>query len=204
MRPELCLFRTLRISDGLTNGQQGTVKDVDVRDGRVHRIFIKFDNSNIVTQQRNKFNHLTKVTRNIEWIPIEKSNHQYTLGDVSKNHGARASLIQFPLRLSWAMTSHKCQGQSILEPNNIRTDLNEVFEGAQSYVILSRITCLAQLHLTPFKPEKIWCNSKAKEEAVKLKTRAVNLQRSDWNTNMENTVKIITLNIRSLGQHQQD
>ena len=103
------LIHNINTSDGLTNGQQGTVKDVDVRDGRVHRIFIKFDNSNIGQQQRNKFNHLTKVTRNIEWIPIEKSNHQYTLGDVSKNHGARASLIQFPLRLSLAMTSHKCQ-----------------------------------------------------------------------------------------------
>ena len=39
--------------------------------------------------------------------PIERVSFSYTLGDTSKNHAARATVLQFPIRLSWALTAHK-------------------------------------------------------------------------------------------------
>ena len=72
------------------------------------------------------------------------------------------------------------------------------------YVILSRIVSLSQLFLFPFDESKIYCNEKAKEEAFKLKSRAINRQKTQWDTEQDNVIKISSLNIRSLNQHFDD
>ena len=72
------------------------------------------------------------------------------------------------------------------------------------YVILSRIVSLAQLFLFPFDETKIYCNEKAKEEAFKLKSRAINRQKTLWDSEQQNTIKISSLNVRSLNQHFED
>lgn len=133
------LIHNINTNDGLTNGQQGTVVDVVAIEKRLQYILIKFDNQNIGTQQRRKHSYISKVSKNTEVVPIERFNFCYTLGDINRKHGAKASLLQFLIRLSWAMTAHKCQGQSILKPSNIYADFNECFAPAQSYVILSRV-----------------------------------------------------------------
>ena len=72
------------------------------------------------------------------------------------------------------------------------------------YVILSRIVSLSQLFLFPFDETKIYCNEKAKEEAFKLRSRAVNRQKTPWDTEQENVIKISSLNVRSLNHHYED
>ena len=72
------------------------------------------------------------------------------------------------------------------------------------YVILSRIVSLSQLFLFPFDESKIYCNEKAKEEAFKLKSRALNRQKTQWDTEQDNSIKISSLNVRSLNQHFED
>ena len=109
--------------------------------------------------------------------------------------------MQFPVKLCWAITSHRCQGQTIKKPIIIQADLNEAFQAAMCYVILSRIMCLAQLFLLPFDPNKIYCNESAKQEAENIKRRAINKKSTKWESQETNTVKISTLNIRSLKKH---
>ena len=155
-------------------------------------ILVKFDNSSIVQKQRRKQWHIPKVSCNPDLVPIERFSFCYSLGDVNKKHGAKASLLQFPIRLSWAMTSHKCQGQSIMKPNSIFSDLNENFVAAQSYVILSRVTSLDQLFLLPFSHEKIYCSPEAKEEALKLQKKSINRQVTEWQNNGEGTCLLYT------------
>lgn len=53
---------------------------------------------------------------------------------------------QMPLKLAWAMTIHKAQGQTVDGP--MWVDLGaRVWSGGQTYVALSRVRRLDQLHL---------------------------------------------------------
>jgi len=56
----------------------------------------------------------------------------------------QASYIQFPLRLSWALTIHKSQGQTL---GSMVFDPNGVFAPGQTYVALSRVESIQGLGL---------------------------------------------------------
>ena len=83
------------------------------------------------------------------------------------------------------------------------TDLNESFQAAMSYVILSRVTNIKQLYLTEFDQKKIYCSSVAKKEAERLRARAINLKQTEWDNKFVEggTIKISSLNARSLQKH---
>ena len=75
-----------------------------------------------------------------------------------------------------------------------------------SYVILSRITNIKQLYLTEFDEKKIYCSSVAKKEAQRLRARAINLQKTEWDLELSSNgvIKVSSLNARSLQQHYMD
>ena len=75
---------------------------------------------------------------------------QYSLGRKVSSVSNSARVIQFPMRLCFATTSHKFQGQSVHKPNKIVVDLRTVFTAALAYVILSRVQKSAQLFI-------LWC-----------------------------------------------
>ena len=78
---------------------------------------------------------------------IERVNYQYSLRKKSGEGGATANVIQFPLKLAFAITSHKIQGQTIHSPAKVVLDLNSIFVDAQAHVMLSRVQQLDQVYI---------------------------------------------------------
>lgn len=69
-----------------------------------------------------------------------------------------AAVLQYPLILGWAVTVHRCQGQSL---DYMRFDPAKVFERAQSYVALSRVRTMDGLTLANrITPESIKASAK--------------------------------------------
>lgn len=69
-----------------------------------------------------------------------------------------ATFEQFPLKLAWAITVHKSQGQTYSE---LFMDLREAFECGQVYTAFSRVKTLAGLRLlSPFTPDTVYVDER--------------------------------------------
>lgn len=101
---------------GYSNGTLGTVTDFEPGTG--YPVIETRDGKDIVMVP-------------LEWV-------------VEENGKIRAKLTQVPLRLAWAITIHKSQGQSI---DAACIDLSRAFEYGQGYVALSRLRTLEGLYL---------------------------------------------------------
>ena len=79
-------------------------------------------------------------------------------------------------------------------------DLKSVFEGAQAYVMLSRMKEIDQLHIVDELPDnKIYPIKKAQDEITRLEEISINKNANAWDKKCElDEVKISCLNCRSL------
>ena len=76
---------------------------------------------------------------------------------------------------------HKIQGQTIERSKKTTVDLKSVFEGAQAYVMLSRMKELDQVYILDELPEdKIYPIRKAQEEIKRLEEDSSNMNPNDW------------------------
>ena len=82
--------------------------------------------------------------------PVEFKNKIYMLGECRR--------MQVPLKLCWALTMHKAQGQSI---DRVKVDLNGSFQNGQAYVALSRAKTMAGLQILGFTESVVKANALA-------------------------------------------
>ncbi|WP_305910534.1 DEAD/DEAH box helicase (plasmid) [Methylomarinum sp. Ch1-1] len=144
------------------NGSTGTVLDFNRE-----KIIIKFDHSESPVEV------VRKTWPINDYIYDEDKNQVET-----KTIGA---FEQFPLKLAWALTIHKSQGQTL---DNVHLDLGEgAFAYGQIYVALSRVRSLNALSTSKFiKPRDIAVDPRVKQfaeeyihknEKLKLKNIAI-------------------------------
>jgi len=193
-------------ADGLTNGTSGTVTDISITCGSVSAVLIKFDDPDVGMVTRMKPKNAAFAKKYPESVPIERMAHEYSLGKLSKGHTAKAKVVQFPLTLAWALTAHKCQGQTVKKPKSLAADLKSVFTSGQAYVILGRVQDIEQLYLLSWDDKCFRVNEKAKCEAAEIEKEAKTFrEQSMWTKEAtQKYFKITTLNIRSLQKHYKD
>ncbi len=92
------------------------------------------------------FVEIDGVTHAVSRETWEKVKYVYDEVKKEIHQEVVSSFTQFPLRLAWAITIHKSQGQTIR--SSVFVDLNTgTFEGGQAYTALSRVSDLHKLYL---------------------------------------------------------
>ena len=198
---KLMIIHNTDTSDGLTNGQLGElVSLVKTTKGEVDKLIIKLNNQKAGQNNRSKHPILSSKFPNC--VIIEKVSLQYTLRKRSGEAGATAKVIQFPVKLAFAITSHKIQGQTISSPTKVVIDLNSIFEDAQAHVMLSRVQQLEQLFiLGSLDDAKIRTSQIGLRELYRLKEISLNENPTPWLKDIKNSIKVVSLNCAGLKPH---
>jgi ATP-dependent DNA helicase PIF1 len=89
--------------------------------------------------------------------------------EIKRGEVVLARRQQYPIRLAWATTMHKSQGQTITGPVIFPLDTS-VFEYAQAYVALSRVRTADQLGLQKLRPQCVRAHPKALAFEAQLRT----------------------------------
>lgn len=179
------------------NGQLGTVTDADDYDYDDEYVMVKWDNgitSKIVRKKwsqikyevkKKKKDIVDKTTGGVKTVE-EKTIESKVIGEVS----------QIPLRLAYAITVHKSQGQTY-ERANIA--LSYVFADGQAYVALSRCTSPQGMRLkNPLTPSSLRASGEVirfyREEEAKQKQREMTLMQKKEEAKAEEESDV--LNVR--------
>ena len=203
------LIYNVRTNDGLTNGACGELVAVETSKDNcenIETLIISFDQVNAGKQLRSENPRVTQQYGE-RATPIKRISFEYGLGKWSKQHSATVKLIQFPVKLAWAITAHKVQGQTIKDPRPVGMDLQSTFDPAQSYVMLGRTENINQIYLAKFDDSKL--KRKVDDDAsldqnASLEKRAAKALKDDSWLSLENTFRLSSLNIRSLQSHFSD
>ena len=102
--------------------------------------------------------------------PLFRHNCMYNItGSKGKKHHAKANVFQFPLKLAWAMTCHKMQGQTVKKGTNLVIHWHKRLPAGMAYVMMGRVEDVKNLYITgAFDEKKIRCDKKALQEALRL------------------------------------
>ena len=151
-------------ADGLINGTRGYVTDID-REKKI--IWVKFTDNGIGFQQtakiRNKYRNL-RAPLVAGSVPIVVESKSFQL----KGHGCSVRRQQFPLVVSYAVTVHKSQGQT-LDEVIINFEGKTTPECGSFFVAMSRVRRLENLFLTSFKRDMIKASSRVKTEMENMR-----------------------------------
>ena len=200
---KVMLTYNVNTADGLTNGSRGELIGVlKDKEDEVIKLIVKLENPSHGQSNRELNPEITK--RYPGGTMIEKVNFGFTLSKSKKANIASAKVIQFPLKLAFAVTAHKIQGQTVKKPRKVVVDLRSVFQPAMAYVMLSRVESIEQLFiLEEFNETKIYGNHEAIKELENMNKLSINERPNLWHDSNSRQTRISLLNCGSLRpQHE--
>ena len=162
---KVMITTNIDVSDGLTNGVMGWIVNI-VKDKvklNVKAILLKFENKDVGQNARNL--SLYKDV-NHDAVPIEPIQACFQINGSTSCNGTR---VQFPLRLSWGVTIHKCQGLTLNEIVVDMTPSKGKYYPGQAYIAFSRVKTLEGLHIINYTRSQIKISPNVEEEMERLR-----------------------------------
>ena len=120
--------------------------------GEIAKLIVEFQNANVGKESRKK--HPKIESKYPRGTVIEKVSFGYSIARKAVTGSSKATVIQFPLKIAYAITAHKIQGQTIAKPLKVALDISSIFEDAQAHVMLSRVEEFEQIFILDELPEK--------------------------------------------------
>ena len=204
LHAKVMLTYNMDTSDGLTNGARGELIGI-IKDakGNISKLVVEFENKSIGREKRNHYKEISKKYPG--GTVIEKVNFPFSISRSKKTVISTAMVIQFPLKLAFACTAHKVQGATIPKPQKAIINTSDTFASAMIYVMLSRVCTLPQiLLLNEFDEKKMYPCIKAQDELGRLNRISQNNNPTEWEMEGKETIKIYSLNCRSIKKHFED
>ena len=198
---KVMLISNVRTSDSLVNGAMGVVTKIVSGSNGVKAIIVSFDNPEAGLEHCKDHQHFMEKHGLKDGVPIFKVVFEYSLSwsKGRKTHGCTGKIEQFPLRLAWASTAHKLQGQTIGEHSNLVAHGHSRMPKGMAYVMLSRCANFQSVYIDEqFDIDKIVCDDKALEATNDLVEKDIlpSFQKLDFDFFM--------VNVRSLKHHLKD
>ena len=203
---KVMLIYNVDVVDGLTNGARGELIGM-VEDDRknITRLIIRFQNSSNGEERRRRNPEMSNKYPG--GTSIEKVNYSFSISKATKSGINTANVIQFPVMLAFACTAHKIQGATIPKPHKLIIYVMDFWSNtaAIAYVMLSRICALSQLYiLDEFDETKMFPSQLALRELERLEQISRNKNLSEWEKEETGSLKIYSMNCRSLVKHFPD
>ena len=188
------------VTDGLTNGAMGTGTSVviDQVRGKISVILIVFDSEHVGQETR-----YTSVYNSINQNAVPVHQTKGTI-PVHKKTSFQAIRTQFPLKLTWAVTIHKCQGFTLSEIVIDMTCAKGKFKPGEAYVAFSRVKALEKLHIIKYTLSQIHMSEHVEKEMKRLRKNILPHMPSNLFHDIPGVVKILHLNIDSLKRKIED
>lgn len=196
------LTTNVDVTDGLTNGAECVIKNIDYRvenSSRPSIIWVLFPDTDIGKKQRKENMHLynTKPIIDKTWTPILEVTRQFR---INRKNQVQILRRQFPLRPASAKTIHRCQGDTL---NAAVVDFPRSTQEQMHYVGLSRVRNSSSLHIINLNEHKIRVSEKVVNEMNRLRTEAYLVPSVALKT-LDHTITIVFQNVRSLHLHIDD
>ena len=200
----IILIHNLNTVDSLTNGQLGTFIDaIKNKEGKVEILVLKLDKHGAGRHNNEENPQFNKKYPNC--IFIRRVSIQYCITKRFVEASSKATLIQFPVKLAFAITAHKVQGSSIPYPTTVAMDISSCFTAGQAYVMLSRVQCIHQVFIVDqLKESKIMMSSDALKELQRLEDISINRNPRIWMIDQQEVLRICSLNCAGLKAHYED
>ena len=95
-------------------------------EGKIQTLYVHFFDEKVGKQKRKLFPSISNRFPGKRPTPISKFEFEYSESKKAYSTSASAVAYQFPIKLAWAITAHKIQGQTISKPNKLIVDLSRV------------------------------------------------------------------------------